>query len=300
MSHTIFSPTSPTGPRSRAPRPGRPSAASRTTRRASATRGAEPDRHTTVTIRRGSPTERFTSIVETMRGSGRRPAALVRDERRVAERHLGDDSRLVAHGDAVAEADGLSDREQQARAEVAERRREGDSGDHGEDRARREECLRDLLRRREDREHAPEPDQDDQRDHDAEEEAERRPAARGDSGILLRELALVAVERERRTRSARRAPRRSRRRRERGPERPCVHAGHSAPTRAEPARAYEPERTWRLGGRVLLVRQRAARVERRERREPVDTSASPQPRRAQLLRSRRRLCSSPACAPTTR
>ena len=167
-----------------------------TTLRASASEAPSRTGSSTVTSRLGSSTERFTSVVDTIRVFGTKIAAtLVRGERRVAERDLVDDARVVVDGDAIAEADRLGEREQHARAEVAERSREGESGDDGEHGTRGEECARDLLRRREHGEDAPQPDEGDERDHEAQEEAERRAASRSDSGIPFREPALVAVER---------------------------------------------------------------------------------------------------------
>ena len=119
---------------------------------------------------------------------------LVGHELRVAQRHLGDDAGVLADGDPVAEADRLREGQQDAGAEVPERRREREPRDQSEHGARREEGARDLLGDGEDREDVPEPEQDDECDDDAEEEPEGRPAARSDRWIPLGQPALVAVE----------------------------------------------------------------------------------------------------------
>ena len=69
-----------------------------------------------------------------------------------------------------------------------------DAGDEREDGARGEERARDLLRHGEDGEDAPDADEHDDAIDDAEQEAERRPAARRDHRVALGKPALVAVE----------------------------------------------------------------------------------------------------------
>ena len=119
---------------------------------------------------------------------------LVGREGRVAQGDLVDDARVVLDRDPVAEAHGLREREEDARAEVAERRREREAGDDGEHRARGEEGARDLLRRGKRGQDAPGADERDERNDDAEEEAERRAPTGGDCRIPLGQPALIAIE----------------------------------------------------------------------------------------------------------
>jgi hypothetical protein len=58
--------------------------------------------------------------------------AFVGDERRVRERDGLDHARVVAHRNAVTEANGLGECEENPRAEIAERRRQCEARDEGE------------------------------------------------------------------------------------------------------------------------------------------------------------------------
>ncbi len=149
-----------------------------------------------MTSRRGSSTERFTRIVETIVVFGTKiAAALVGGERRVAERDLVHNACELLHGYPIAEPDGLREGEQNARAEIPERRGERETRDDREHGARSEKRTRDLLRGGEDRQHAPGADDDDDRDDHAQEKAERGPTSCRDGSVGLGKPLLVLVVR---------------------------------------------------------------------------------------------------------
>ena len=124
------------------------------------------------------------------------PSPLVRGQRRVAQRDVVDEPRMAVDGYAVAELDRLRERQENARAEIAQRRGEREAGDDREDGCRAEKRASDLLRRRKDREHAPDADDRDERDDHPQEEAVRRAATRCDRRVRLGKAALVAIEAE--------------------------------------------------------------------------------------------------------
>ena len=124
-------------------------------------------------------------------------------------------------------------------------------------------------------EDAPDADEPDERDDDAEEEAERRPATGGDRRVALGEPALVAVEREPQRVADDDEDDDPDRRRDERLDDVAVHAGKFGAPRDEPASAVGARcispllagENAGLGRRVLLVRQLAARVQVGERGE---------------------------------
>ena len=119
---------------------------------------------------------------------------VVGHEHGVDEVDLLDEAGLLADRHAVTEPDRLRERNEHARAEVAERRVESDPGEDGKDGARREERSPDVRRLREDRQDAPDPDQRDERDDDPREEAESRAPLCHRSCVVIRVTSLPRGE----------------------------------------------------------------------------------------------------------
>ena len=123
-------------------------------------------------------------------------ARVVGDERRVEEVHLLDEARLVGDGDAVADPQRLREGDEHPRAEVRERRVEGEADEEREHGARREQRVHELVGARVEGEDLPDRDCRDERDHDLAQEAQRRPAARCECRILRRQPPLVPADRD--------------------------------------------------------------------------------------------------------
>ena len=222
-------------------------------------------------------------------------APLVGAQRRVAQGDRVDDACVLLHGDPVAEAHGLREREEDAGAEVAERRREREAGDDGEHRARGEEGARDLLRRWKCGQDAPGADEPDERDDDAEEEAERRAATGGDCRIPLGQAGSRSDRRHSGARSELRTARPPRRGRRRAPLRGgCPRRGVRREMRCA-CLAYSPARTLALAAAYSSSVRRALPV---QVREPAEASCRHRSAPEALPHSARRVRS--ASRPTSR
>ena len=103
-------------------------------------------------------------------------ALVLRADERVREADLLDDAVLAVVGDAVAEPDGLRDRDQEAGDEVAERSLRREADDHAEHRGRREQAAGDRAHLRDDEERREEADEEDRHaDRAAQHAVARRP-----------------------------------------------------------------------------------------------------------------------------
>jgi hypothetical protein len=121
------------------------------------------------------------------------PAGVVGDERRVDQRHLLDETRLAGDRDPVAEAQGLRECDEQTRAEVRERRAEGETGEQREHGTRCEQSLGNLGGDVVEREDGPDRDRCNEGHDHASREVERRAAAGYGHRVALLEALLVAT-----------------------------------------------------------------------------------------------------------